>query len=79
MEKKLFKKKLTIFIESSLLGNKKKSIRATDELFQDGMIDSMKILDLIAFIEKTLRQKVPEEKMSMEFFGSINTIVNSFS
>lgn len=75
----LFKEKLLIFITGSLPADKKTlKIKTDTELFATGMIDSMRIIDLIAFVEKTLDIVIKDENISMEFFGSVDKIAASF-
>ncbi len=48
-------------------------------LFETGLIDSLAILDLIGFVEKVTGRAVPQRKVVMKFFRSVETIASSFS
>ena len=78
MNKNEFSHNLLTFIRSSLLKDYKKKINKRTLLFQDGLINSMKIIELIAYIEKALNIEIKEDKISMEYFGSVEKIANTF-
>ncbi len=45
-------------------------------LFENGFLTSLDVLDMISFIEKTFDIEVSAESVDMESFGSIRGIVN---
>lgn len=47
-------------------------------LLFEGLIDSMRVLDLIAFIEQSLSIRVPDEKIRLENFRNIRAIADAF-
>ena len=47
-------------------------------LFETGLIDSLGILELLAFVEKTLGTAVPLQKVDLEFFRTVDCISRSF-
>ncbi len=53
-------------------------IRRNTLLFEGGWIDSLKVLDLIAFVESSLRTKIADEKISLEHFRTVQAITDSF-
>jgi len=53
-------------------------VTAETLLFATGVIDSMAILHLIAFIERATGQGIPPEKIVMKYFQSIAAIAESF-
>lgn len=59
--------------EFSAEGNE---IKEDTPLLESGIIDSTGILELIFFIEKTYRIKIPDEKIIPENFESINALGN---
>jgi acyl carrier protein len=69
-----FEDKLTIFIHN-LIG---KEVTSTTSLFSDNLLDSLKILDLIAFVESELRIDIPDEKITGKHFKDIRAISESF-
>lgn len=54
------------------------SVSADTLLFATGLIDSMAILHLIAFIERATGSGIPPEKVVMKHFQSITAIANTF-
>ena len=71
-----FEEKLSAFVRE--LAPHSKTIKSTTKLFDDGIIDSLKILDLIAFVEVTLKIKVPDSKVVIENFRTIKDISDTF-
>ena len=55
------------------------SITAETRLFEDQVIDSLKILELIAFVQTVLGRKSPESQIVLANFRSIATIARVFS
>ena len=72
-----FERLLTRFINGTLLGGKGTVDRDT-RLFEDGYMNSLRILDLIAMVEKTLGRRVPDRAVRLANFRSIATIVQTF-
>ena len=48
------------------------------ELFADGLIDSMKILLLIAWTEEAIGRQIPDERMRMDNFRTPRRIADVF-
>ena len=55
------------------------SITADTRLFEDGVIDSLRILELIAFLQSTLGRKIPDAQIVLANFKSIATIARVFT
>ncbi|MFC1709249.1 acyl carrier protein [Candidatus Omnitrophota bacterium] len=55
-------------------GLDKKSLAPDDDLLAQGIIDSMGIIKLLAFIEKTFGVKVNDEEMVPDNFQTLNAI-----
>lgn len=53
-------------------------IRRNTRLFERGIIDSMRVVDLIAFVESRIGRRVPDEMITLENFRSIDAISRSF-
>jgi acyl carrier protein len=49
------------------------------ELFSTGLVNSMKFIELMAFVETALGIEVPNNRLSAEFFKTPRVIVNTFS
>ena len=57
----------------------KRKLRATvsdeDSLFELGLLDSLKLLDLVAFIEKTTGAHIPDDEIMPENFETLPDII----
>jgi hypothetical protein len=74
---------LIAFIEGPLLarhGGKRRqmSIHAATPLFETGIIDSLGIVDLLAFVETATGRPIPARKVDMRFFGTVDRIAGAF-
>jgi len=74
-EVKDMKQKLIDFLYDESLKEEFEHLDYDDSLLELGIVDSVKMLDLIAFIEDTFQIKVDEEDLYPENFDSINAIV----
>lgn len=54
-------------------------IEADTELFKGGLIDSMRILELIAWTERETGRKIPDEQILMDNFGTPRRIAEVFA
>ncbi len=63
------------FISEELL-NICKTIDSDDNLLIDGMVDSIGMLRLVAFIEDIYNLKVPYEDLTIENFGTVTVIAD---
>jgi acyl carrier protein len=72
-----FEEQLTQFINGTLLGGGTAVGRDT-RLFEDGYMNSLRILDLIAMVEKTLGRRVPDRAVRLANFRTIGAIVQAF-
>jgi acyl carrier protein len=66
------------FIRTDLLDGRDIAIDADTYLFADGMIDSLKILRLIAFVELRLGRTIPDCDIVMQNFRSVRAITARF-
>jgi acyl carrier protein len=71
-----FEQQLARFV-NGLIGGGDQVGRDT-RLFEDGYMNSMRILDLIAVVEKTLGRRVPDRAVRLANFRTIATIVQAF-
>ena len=55
------------------------SITPDTRLFEDGVVDSLRILELIAFLQSTLGRKIPDAQIVLANFRSIATIARVFT
>jgi len=55
-----------------------KDIGLEENLFEKSYLDSLKIIDLILFIEKKNKKKVSAKKINQKSFSTINNIIKLF-
>ena len=65
------------FINGTLLGGSGDVGRDT-RLFEEGHINSLRILDLIAAVEKAIGTKIPDRAVRLANFRTVATIVRAF-
>lgn len=70
-------RELLAFVNERLLRDKP-PVGANDRLFEDGHLDSLRVLELVAFIESTLRHKVPDRMVRLATFRSVRAIARAF-
>jgi len=70
-------RQLAHFVNVTLLGGGTAVDRDT-RLFEDGYMNSMRILDLIAMVEKSLGARIPDRSVRLANFRTIATIVRVF-
>jgi acyl carrier protein len=70
--------RLLRFIRTELLEGRPIPIDADSYLFGDGMIDSLKILPLIAFVEQHTRRSLQDHEIVMAHFRTVRAIVAAF-
>ena len=68
---------LVHFVNGTLLGGGDAVDRDT-RLFEDGYMNSLRILDLIAMVEKSLGRRIPDRSVRLANFRTIATIVRVF-
>ena len=73
-----FEMSLTGFIRELAGSSQGRTIRINTPLFTDGLMDSMKILDLIAFIEASLDIRVRDRQVTLENFRNVQAISGCF-
>ena len=70
----MLERRLLEFINGSLLKDGV-AVDADARLFEDGYIDSIRVLDLIAFVEREIGRKVPDKLVRLSTFRSVRAIV----
>jgi acyl carrier protein len=66
------------FVNEDLLAGSHEKVAPDTALFDEGRIDSLKILRLIAFLELRSGKKIPDELIVMDRFRTIEMIAKSF-
>lgn len=70
--------KLLSYINRELLTDPARRAAPDTPLFEDGWIDSLKILQLIAYIEVMIGRNIPDEEIVMKNFRTVTVIVEHF-
>jgi acyl carrier protein len=70
--------KLLNYINGGLLTDPTRRASPDTPLFEVGWIDSLKILELIAFIELMIGRNIPDEEIVMKNFRTVTVIVQHF-
>jgi acyl carrier protein len=70
--------KLLNYINGELLTGSTLRAAPDTPLFDDGWIDSLKILKLIAFVELMMGRSIPDEEIVMKNFRTVTVIVEHF-
>lgn len=66
------------FVNQDLLGGSDRKVALDTPLFEEGGLDSLKILKLIAFLEIESGRKIPDELIVMDRFRSVAVITKNF-
>jgi acyl carrier protein len=70
--------KLLNYINVELLTDPTRQAAPDTPLFEDGWIDSLKILKLIAYIELMIGRDIPDEEIVMKNFRTVAVIIEHF-
>jgi acyl carrier protein len=62
------------YIKNDILRNSKANISDDTDLLATGILDSLGILQLVAYIDETFNIEVPDEDVVYENFYSINAL-----
>jgi acyl carrier protein len=64
------------YIKKELAVGSKRNIQMDDDLLSAGIIDSLGVLQLVAFIEEQFNIQMPDEDVVLENFQSVNALAN---
>ncbi len=78
LSQKQFQASLARFISEIAGQPARRPVRVTALLFSGSLIDSLKILDLIAFVESSLGIHIPDHEVTIHNFRTIRAISNAF-
>ena len=70
--------KLLSYINSELLTDPTRRAAPDTPLFEDGWIDSLKILKLIAYVELMIGRNIPDDEIVMKNFQTATVIAEHF-
>lgn len=77
-----FARELLAFITGPLSSRRRTSVvarvDAATPLFECGLIDSLGIIDLLAFVEATTGKRIPMRQIDMRHFGTVDRMVQAF-
>lgn len=74
-----FEEELVDFVNRDLLRDTTRRVDVDTYLFETGLVDSLRILQLIAFIEVRTGRAIPDRDVVMEHFRSARAIAAKFS
>jgi acyl carrier protein len=69
---------LLAFVRGDLLKDKNVTIDADTYLFDDGLVDSLSILSLVAFIELRIGRSIADQEVVMENFRTVRAMDRRF-
>lgn len=72
------RKQLQNFIETELLNVSTDTLDHDEELLAGGLIDSLAVMRLVDFLEKTSGTVIPPEDITVENFATVTTIAGYF-
>jgi acyl carrier protein len=70
--------RLIRFVREDLLTGRDVAIEPDTYLFEEGLVDSLGILRLIAFLELRLGRSIADHEIVMEHFQTVRTIERHF-
>ena len=76
--RKEFEESLVAFVTELAARKTSRAVRINTPLFTSGLFDSLKVLDLICFVESALGIQIPDRRVRLENFKSIKAISNAF-
>jgi acyl carrier protein len=74
-----FESRLLRYVNGHLLRDGAEPVGPTTPLFAGGRINSLRLLNLLAFVERTLDIEIPEEEIVMDRFHSVRRIAEVFA
>jgi len=66
--------KIIQYIKTEIIGDATAELLADDDLLNSGLIDSMSVMRMIAFIEEEFGVKIPPQDMVIEHFLTVDAI-----
>ena len=83
MTRQELERSLIAFVEGPLSARRAATsprvrVENTTRLFETGIVDSLGIIDLLAFVERATGARIPPRKVDMKYFATIDRICSSF-
>lgn len=78
-----FARELLAFVAGPLSSRRRTAVvgarvDSATPLFESGLIDSLGIIDLLAFVETKTGKRIPLQQIDMRHFGTVERIVQTF-
>ena len=71
----MLKQELAQFIEKNLLGDDRKiAVSDTTPLIENGLIDSMGLMQIVSFLEERAGVRVPDDDVTPDNFETVDAI-----
>lgn len=70
---------LTDYVKNEIMRNRNAKLNENEDLLSAGILDSLAILQLVAYIDETFGVQVPDEDVVYDNFKSINSLVGYLS
>jgi acyl carrier protein len=67
------------YIKNDLIRDRKSTISPDDDLLANGTIDSLGILQIVAFVDERFGLRVPDEDVTYENFKSVRALSDYLS
>jgi acyl carrier protein len=67
---------LTDYIKNEIIRNRNAKLGLDEDLLSAGILDSLGILQLVAYIDKTFSIQIPDEDVVYDNFKSINSLTS---
>jgi seryl-tRNA synthetase/acyl carrier protein len=74
MNQQQLAERIVSFVNATLLASRSPRVSADTPLFEDGLLDSMRVLDLIAFVEAEAARPLPDSLIRLANFRTAATI-----
>ncbi|MGH2682103.1 MAG: acyl carrier protein [Actinomycetota bacterium] len=78
MSRQELEARLLHFVNKHLLPEGVEPVDPTTPLFAGGRINSLRLLNLLAFVERTLDTEIPDEEIVMDRFHTVRRISEVF-
>ena len=78
MSREDFASKLLAYINEELLGPNIPAIEATTDLFTGEVLNSLRLLNLLAFVEDAIGATIPDDEIVMDRFATVERIAAGF-
>lgn len=70
--------RLLRYVNRHLLPEGAAPVEPTTLLFAEGRINSLRLLNLLAFVERAIGREIRDDEIVMDRFGSVRAIAQSF-